>query len=172
MSGPLPVPKAGKVVATYCDSNTPGCRYVLRPNRSLTARGATFFLVSLLVVYLAIGIPLALVGLWLILPFAGLELLAVGGCVYVAMGRSARCEVVSVDDQTVVVESGRQRPERRSEFKRAWVQVRLQTSGHRWYPSRLTIGSHGKLIEIGAFLNEDERRRFAKELALQLRSAE
>lgn len=107
----------------------------------------------------------------MVLPFAGLELFAVAACVYVAMGRSARCEVVSVDDQTVIVESGRRRAERRNEFKRAWVQVRLQASNHRWYPSRLTIGSHGKLVEIGSFLSEDERRRFARELTQRLRSA-
>lgn len=152
------------MVACNYDFEAPGCRYVLRPNGSLSPRSAMFILGSLFVVYLAVGIPLALMGLWLVLPFAGLEFALLAGCLYAAMLGSGRCEVIWVRDGMVTVESGRRRPVRRTEFHRAWVRVCLHEPAHRWYPSRLTIGSHGRLVEVGSFLSETERRRVASEL--------
>jgi len=152
------------VVAARCDTSELNCRYVLQPNRSLNARGFLIFLFSLFAVYAAIGIPFALMGLWLILPFAGVELLAIGFCLRIAMVRSNQREVITVDGDEVTVESARPSLRNHRTFKRTWVQVRLVSSTHRWYPSRLTIGSHGSAIEVGSFLNEEERQEFAAEL--------
>ncbi len=152
------------MVAAECDSSALNCRYVIRPNRSLSWRGTVVFFWSIFVVCMGIALSFAFAGLWMVLPFAGLELLALGVCLYLTCLRSSRCEVISVDRDTVKIESGRRRAERCNEFGRGWVQVRLQTSPYRWYPSRLILGSHGREVEVGAFLSETERTDLAREL--------
>ncbi|MCG8378636.1 MAG: DUF2244 domain-containing protein [Proteobacteria bacterium] len=103
-------------------------------------------------------------GLILILPFAGLELLALGTVLYISAWRGGVREVISITDDKIKVESGRNEPETSCEFDRTWAQVVLEHSWHNWYPSKLYIRSHGRQVEVGRFLNEEERRGLAKEL--------
>ncbi|NCW56693.1 MAG: DUF2244 domain-containing protein [Gammaproteobacteria bacterium] len=49
-------------------------RIEIAPHCSLTPRGARWFFVSLCVASLSIALPISLLGFWLVLPFAGLEL--------------------------------------------------------------------------------------------------
>jgi len=97
----------------------------------------------------------------LVLPFSGLEILALGAALYVCAWRGGMQEVISVNGDHITVEIGRQSPEQSEKFRRAWTQVILERSWNSWYPSRLLIRSHGRQIEIGRFLNEQERQGFA-----------
>ena len=51
-------------------------------------------------------------------------------------------------------------------FPTYWLQIRLLIDGPR--RSRLLIGSHGRFVEIGAFLNEAEKTDLAGALRAQL----
>ena len=103
-------------------------------------------------------------GFWLVLPFAGAEVIALGaGFYYCALGGKAT-EVVSVDDRRVAVEKGTPATRRVCEFERAWAKIALLPARINWYPSRLVIRSHGKQVQLGAFLSEPERRKLAGEL--------
>jgi uncharacterized membrane protein len=42
----------------------------------------------------------------------------------------------------------------------------------RWYPSRLVLRSHGKVVEFGGFLNEPERWQLAGQLQRAIRESE
>ena len=42
--------------------------------------------------------------------------------------------------------------------------MRLERGSWRGWPSRLLVGSHGREVEVGAFLNEDERQALARRL--------
>lgn len=103
-------------------------------------------------------------GFILILPFAGLELLALGIALYISARRGGVREVVTITAETVRIETGRNAPEQCHEFKRPWLQVVLRRSQNNWYPSRLLIRSHGRSVEIGRFLNEGERLSLAGQL--------
>ena len=103
-------------------------------------------------------------GLTLVLPFAGLEVLALGFALYISAWRGGVKEVISITEDKIRIEIGHDSPEQRHELKRAWAQVVLQRPWNNWYPSRLFIRSHGRQVEIGRFLNESERQGLAKEL--------
>jgi len=90
-------------------------------------------------------------GLTLVLPFAGLEVLALGFALYISAWRGGVKEVISITGDKIRIEIGHNSPEQRHELKRAWAQVVLQRSWNNWYPSRLFIRSHGRQIEIGRF---------------------
>ena len=98
------------------------------------------------------------------LPFAGAELGVLWLGLWLCASSGDKTEVVTVYRDRVSVEKGRQRPQHAMEFERAWAQVRVQRSRIDWYPSRLTIRSHGREIGVGDFLNETERRQLAGDL--------
>jgi uncharacterized membrane protein len=137
---------------------------VIRPNQSLSWRQAIRVYTAIASVCLGIGIAFALHGFWTVLPFAGLEILVLGAAFYLCLTRSQIREVVSVNASVVTVEKGRQTPEERWECPRAWARISLQQPHIAWYPSRLAIAFQGRQVELGAFLNEEERRALAAEL--------
>jgi uncharacterized membrane protein len=137
---------------------------VIRPNQSLSWRQAVQVYAAIAIVCLGIGIAYALHGFWTVLPFAGLEILVLGAAFYLCLTRSQIREVVSVNASVVTVEKGRKIPEERWECPRAWARISLEPPQFAWYPSRLAIAFQGRQVELGAFLNEEERRALAAEL--------
>ena len=84
------------MVAVECGTNECQYCYVLRPNRSLSWRQNLVAFAGLCMVTLVLVVPLVAMGFWLVLPFAGLELLAVGIGLYCTICRCHECEVIWV----------------------------------------------------------------------------
>ncbi|MCB1776790.1 MAG: DUF2244 domain-containing protein [Candidatus Competibacteraceae bacterium] len=145
---------------------TTECQYcfVLHPNRSLSWRQTVMVFVSFCIITLALVLPLVAMGFWPVLPFAGLELLAVGTGFYLVARRCHEREVICIAADTIRIERGRRKPEQSWTLTRAWARVVLKACPRQWYPSRLLIHVHGQTIEIGRFLVEEERRQLAEDL--------
>jgi len=146
------------------DSSGRNCCWVIRPNQSLSWRGAVRVYVFITACCLGIGVAFALHGFWPVLPFAGLEVIVLGIAFYLCLSRSQVREVVTVNADVVTVEKGRQQPQEHWECPRAWARVALQRSPIAWYPQRLLVAFQGKQVEIGQCLNEEERSVLAGEL--------
>ncbi len=155
------------MVARQFDNCHGSSRFLIRPNCSLPWRGVVRFYIGMVVVSFGIAILFALKGAWLILPFAGLEMLALGAALYVVARRGTCWQSVSINDDRIEVIDHDTNSDRRQTFHRAWTQVRLEQARINGYPSRLTIGSHGRAIEIGRYLADAEKEN----LALELRQA-
>jgi uncharacterized membrane protein len=141
-----------------------GCSVLVRPNRALTWPQVRAVYLGIVGTATVIAIGFALQGFWPVLPFAGAEVLGLGVAFYVCALRGDFSEVVHVGTSTVAVEKGRRVPEQQWEFPRPWARVKLLQPRVRWYPSRLLLGSHGRHVELGSFLNEEERRHLAGHL--------
>ncbi len=144
--------------------NRDQCRFEIRPNRSADWRATKVFYLALVCVLMAISGGFAVMGFWPILPFAGAELVALGCAFYVCAQRGYRREIIVVDDDTVAVEAGTTKLQCTWKFARTWTKVILSRPRVRWYPSRLLLRSHGCEIEVGEYLNEQERRQLAGDL--------
>jgi len=138
--------------------------WVIRPTRSMSWGEAKIFIAVVTAVSLAIGIWFMYHGYPLVLPFSGLEALAVAIAFYVVMREGENREVVSVSGHRIVIEKGRDQAETRAEFDCSWARVELSQSPRRWYPSRLAITSHGRFVELGRFLTNGERQALARAL--------
>lgn len=110
----------------------------------------------------------ALQGLWLILPFAGLEILALTIGLYMCSLRCRDQEVITIGDNLVTIEKGRQKPKEAWQFERTWVNLELVKSPLQGHPSKLFIRSKGKETEIGRCLTNDERKSLSESLAKAL----
>ncbi len=157
------------MVTQNSSSGSEEIRFLLLPNRSMSWRGNLIFIGGIFFISATIAVAFAMVGLWMILPFAGLEVGALAFGLYLTSLDRHCAEEVTIGEDKVLVKKGQMRgwdaaqPE--LEFQRFWVRVSLKKSGHDWYPSRLLLNSHGKTVEIGRFLDEDERKEFASKLA-------
>lgn len=152
------------MVEQVCDPSGQDCHWVIRPNQSLSWKQAVQVYLVIAACCLAIGLFFAVQGLWPVLPFAGLEVAVLGIAFYLCLVRSQKREVVSVSAERVTVEKGRGKPQEHWECPRAWARISLERSPIAWYPSRLSVAFQGRQVEIGAFLNEKERRLLALEL--------
>lgn len=139
-------------------------RLVIQPNASLTLDWAIAFMVFMCFVSFTIAGVLAWLGFWMVLPFASLEMGALGAGLWWSMRDNVYREVVSVDFDRVRVETGRYTPENTWEFQRAWTQVRLQRGPQVNSHPRLWIGSHGRGCVLGHCLTDGELEAVARRL--------
>jgi uncharacterized membrane protein len=136
----------------------------IRPNCSLSVRGAQAFFLSVCAGPLIIAAFLTLRGFWPVLPFAGLELLVLAWALRVSLERRHHRQRIIVTEEEVSIESQRRGACEQVVFPRHWAQVKLRRPAASLHPSRLVIESHGRRCELGSFLTEEERRGLALRL--------
>ncbi len=104
-----------------------------------------------------------MLGAWPVLPFLGLEVAVLGVVFLMLQRRSTFYDLVEARGDDIRFCQRSRHGEISGSLNRYWTQVTL-SAGNYWYPSRLLVGSHGKFVEIGAALTEEDRIRTAKEL--------
>jgi uncharacterized membrane protein len=138
-------------------------RFELLPNRSSSWSQTKRFLVVVVLFNGVIAATFVSLGLWVVAPFSGLEVLALAAGLYCCARATYRREVILVSRERVVVLRGHHRVISRDEWPRAWARLQWQASLAR-QRGRLRLGSRGRFFEVGAFLVEAERRQLAREL--------
>jgi uncharacterized membrane protein len=103
-------------------------------------------------------------GAWPVALFLALELALFGGILCHVGRHAGDRETILLDDERLWVVVSRAGRETRHEFQRYWLRVRLESCGG-GRPSRLSLRSHGRELELGAGLREPERRALARDLS-------
>ena len=143
------------------DANT--FEFLVLPNRSATWREVQWFFLLCVAVAIGIAVFFCMHGYWLVVPFSGLEISALGAVLYLCARKTHRAEMIRINPKGVQI-SRNWEPRRVRHFQTHWVQARMQPGAHPWYGSSLLLGSHGTYLEIGAFLNEADRQGLKDEL--------
>lgn len=131
--------------------------FEIRPNRALNSRGWVIFFCSIFLLSLSLAIRVHILGYWLILPFVLVDMGALASIFYMLYQRSNIVEQVVVGADKLEIFHLEKRRDKHWEFPLHWVQVKLESPEHKWYPSRLLIGSHGRWVEIANCLTDEER---------------
>jgi uncharacterized membrane protein len=151
------------IVLRPAAAGLPSVTMWLKPNRTLSRRG----LRRLIMVLVALALITAGLGAWqgnvFALLYALIESAAVALALSVAWRAGDRSERITLDASSLEV---RTLPGRRcTSFQSYWVRVQLEPgSGH----ERLLLSSHGRKLEIGAFLADQERVELSKKLMVLL----
>ena len=140
-------------------------RFVLSPNCSISWSELLLFYLLTCLVALAVGLFFSLQGLWLVLPFSGLEMLVLGIGLYVTSRKVYRREVITLDLEHTRIEKGGQRIDQCWEFKTPWIRIVDELPDHRRPRRKLAISMYGESVEVGSFLANSEK----DELAFQLK---
>lgn len=138
--------------------------WVARRNNSLSSSGRLLVFAFIFFVSVGIAAAFAAFGAWLVLPFAGLEMLVLYLAFRQVDRHAADYERVAIDGGRVEVEQFEAGRTHRHELSRYWARVVLEPDG-----SRLALRSHGREIEIGRHMSDEERRDLARSLERRLR---
>ena len=137
---------------------------ILKPNNSATWRFNMMVVASLAFIATLISTFFLLQGLWLIAPFSGLEVLALLGCLYLCARSNIQTEVIKFKPDKVIIEQGRTFAEKSWEYHRSWARIFVRKPRLRGHPDQVVIRSHGKELELGSFLNKDDKEALVKKL--------
>jgi uncharacterized membrane protein len=142
--------------------------WFLKRNCSVTPVQLGWFYASLCAVSLGIAFFLWSQGAVLVLPFAWLELAAVG-LAFLAYARHAGDgETISLHGRRLVVELETAGRRRRAEFNCDWVRVE-PSAGDR---SLIELSGQGRKVNVGRYLRPELRPVLAQEIRRALRGAE
>lgn len=144
-------------------------KIIAQPNNSLSPRDVVKLMAVLAAINLLVGLGFTLAGAWLVMPFAGLELLAFGYAFYYVYSHAFDFDSIEILEDAVVIESKSPQGSTRQEFQRYWIRVILRevTKGR----TGIFIGSHGKELEFGRrFLDEEQRIFLVRALKEKLKN--
>jgi len=151
-------------------SNVVDFSFIARPNCSLSTRSMLSLLALITLVSLTIAIGFTIMGAWLILPFAGLELAALAYAFYLIHCHSHDYESISINEDQVAIEKHDYKITNRVIFQRYWAQVLLQDLPNG--EQLLFLRSHGKKVQFGSSLmNNEQRQQLARQLKQLVGSA-
>ncbi|MCK5359272.1 MAG: DUF2244 domain-containing protein, partial [Gammaproteobacteria bacterium] len=136
----------------------------LKPNNSASWRCNVVVISSLALFAFLISVFFLIQGLWMILPFSGLEIGMLYIGLHICVHRNATTEVITFHDNTVIIEKGRTHSEHSWEYQRSWAKIFVKPPEHRGHPKRIFIRSHGKELELGTFLNKQDKENFISKL--------
>lgn len=147
---------------------------IAKPNNSLTTENGLKLLIVMLLVVLLITLSFASRGAWLVLPFAGLELVAFFYAFYSIYTHANDFESVTIDGEQVYVEQRVKNEVTSTVFKRYWAQVNLrreEPANGLFAKSKIMISSHGKEVEFGErLITEEQRQKIVKELKQKIKN--
>ncbi|WP_289034942.1 DUF2244 domain-containing protein [uncultured Roseibium sp.] len=144
---------------------------VLTPYRSLSPRGFMVFMLCVGAVSFISGIAFLAIGAWPVFGFFGLDVLLIWLAFRLNYASAKTYEEVVVSAHEIVVRKvgpGKRHQEFR--FNPLWVRMsmtRLEDEG----VTRLSLSSRGEHIDIGNFLNPEDRTSFAGAMANALATA-
>jgi len=142
-----------------------GHTFTAHRNNSLSSSGRLLAFGVIAFSSLTIALAFACLGAWLILPFAGLELLVLAWAFCFMERHAWDYERLTINGDVLQVELAEVGRVQRFQFNRWWAQVVCEHDG-----SRLALRSHGRQIEFGRHLTNDQRRAVAVALKARLRS--
>jgi uncharacterized membrane protein len=138
--------------------------WVIKRNCSASPRQLAGVFVSVVAVSFAFGVAFATQGLWMVLPFVGLEVLAVAAA-FICYGRHA------VDYERIDLQGGSMRVKRREggrktevRFDAAWLRVEVGERSGAGCRVRVDLVSNGRRVEVGRYLVDEQRVALGREL--------
>lgn len=144
-------------------SERPLFQALLYPHRSLPARGYLILITGTATIAGLYGLMFLFLGAWPIFGFIGAEWLLFWWLLRTHLKGDRRAERIRLfHDRLVLQQIDAKGRVAECSFEPYWLQIVLYERG--FEDPALLLRSHGRSVEIGAFLGAHERRQFADEL--------
>ena len=141
---------------------------ISKPNCSLTSQAKVKLFLLLAIIPILVGLGFTMLGLWMVFPFVGLELLGLGYAFYYIDRHAADFESISIVDDKLLVEKHSRQQTTQFELNTYWAKLVLShaRNGH----LQLYLRSKGIDLEIGKFMNNEQRYALAEQLKTRISS--
>jgi len=152
------------MLETSINKETGLATIVLKPNNSASWQFNMIIVGYLAFILFIVSSYFAMLGLWLVFPFAGMEVILLITCIYLRLRANFTIEVLTIDEDTVLIERGHNQPVKSWQYQRFWTKVFVKDPAVRGHPKKIYIRSHGKDLEVGSFLNNSDKEILIKDL--------
>lgn len=129
---------------------------VARPNHSSNWRNNRLALIAIAIPSLGAALAFALLGAWPILPFAGLEIAALGAALYYVNWKLQYRHVITLSEDAVRIDKGYYAPRKSWQLSRAEAALAVAPEEHPWEGPQLSVHGGDVWVRIGDFLNRDD----------------
>lgn len=136
----------------------------LKSNQSLSWQVNLQILGAVVVLSMVIAVGFALMGAWVILPFAGLELTCLAVALYYTAWQANRQQRILLTFDQVLIEKGHRRLEQRYILQREWTTVHIHQPLHAWGTDEISLCYQGLVVPVGEFLNQADRAMLIEHL--------
>lgn len=136
-----------------------GIRLLLRPNRSITWPGLVRVWAALTAFSALIATGMFLIGAWVVVPFTGLELAALGAGLYYTARKCARKEVLVIAGDDLCLEKGLYRREAQWTLPRRHTRVHVVPASHSLLPPKFYLRHRDVDVSLGQFLNRADSQK-------------
>ena len=144
----------------------------IRRNCSASPAQLAWALAGAAALAVLIGAGFAAFGLWLVLPFVGLELLALAAAFFCYGRHAADCERIELDAGRLCIEQRDGHRVRQTQLTAPWTRVELDASGRGPLRRvRVLLIAHGVQVEVGRHLPDAQRPALARSLQQALQRA-
>ena len=134
-------------------------RLLLTPNRSLSWQGNVRIWAALFIVSALIATGFSLAGAWVIIPFAGLELIALACGIYLTSRSCQRQEVLFISNDDIRLEKGRKRKQAEWTLPARYARLQVHSPPHPFTPAKLRLAHRDTEVSIGGFLNIEDTEK-------------
>jgi uncharacterized membrane protein len=134
---------------------------ISKRNCSISPQDLLWMLAFLSCVSLGIASAFACLGAWPVLPFAGIEVLALAAAFYLNGRHAADYERIGLAGGRLVVDASDAGRLRHHEFDLPWLRLEERRCGQ---DLRLLLHSRGSAIEVGRHLDTERRASLAARL--------
>jgi uncharacterized membrane protein len=140
--------------------------FVSKPNSSLSSESRVMLFILLSIIPILVAIGFTIMGLWVVFPFVGLELLGLAGAFYFFNSHSDDYESIVIENDQVVIQKHTRRQTKQFVLNAIWAKVIVNHAPNG--NLHLYLRSHGKSIEIGSYMDNERRSVLAKQLKEKL----
>ncbi len=133
---------------------------ILAPNKSMSWETNKKILIGIFIVNMTIAIAWSLMGAWLVLPFAGLEVLLVGLGMYYACWKLNFKHIITIEAESFILQKGVYFPKQEWQWQKSHVRLMNKPNQYRMSAPHLFLNHLNDKIEVGEFLNQSEKKQF------------
>lgn len=155
-------------MVTYQQLDSGERTFTVQPNCALGWAWMKYLFIFLAACIAVVAAWFASKGAWLVLPFAGLEVVVLGSGIYLNGRWAATREIIALNAADLRVYRGGHKLKEVTRLPRHWSRVTLLSDPSGWYPSRLLLECHGRWVEVGASLVEAERLQLTEDLRAEV----
>lgn len=132
-------------------------RLTLIPHRSMSWRDNQKVIALLTATCLAIALFFTLaLDTWMILPFAGLEVIAFAIGLYYASWKISYRDIITITSDQILVDQGVYRPRKSWSMERRTTRLKISSPKHEWESRIIELESQQQSIRLGKLLGKDD----------------
>ena len=130
---------------------------ILSPDRSLDWDGNKRVIWSLGGICIGIAMGFTIIaGAWVMLPFAGLEVLILSLALYYVSWKLSYRHILTLNNKQLIIEKGVYRPKGKWVWEKQNTRLVTTTAKHDWEAHGLTLINNNEKVNIGDFLSQSD----------------